>query len=103
MGVEYKPVREWTLRFGTAYDQTPTTSGRRTPGIPDGGRYWVSAGVGYALTDNMDVDVSIARLIAEKGNIALSQTDTGNSARGNLNGAVKMGVTLIGMEFAYHL
>ncbi|HUO99405.1 MAG TPA: outer membrane protein transport protein, partial [Rhizomicrobium sp.] len=78
VGVEYKPNQDWTLRLGTAYDQTPTTDEFRTPGIPDGSRYWISAGVGYRLTDNMDVDVSIARLTAQKGNISLNQLQEGN-------------------------
>jgi len=103
IGVEYKPAQDWTLRLGTAYDQTPTTTGFRTPGIPDGGRYWISAGVGYQLDQNMDLDFSIAHLIAEKGNISLSAAQTGNSARGSLTGSVNMEVTLIGAEFSYHL
>jgi long-chain fatty acid transport protein len=103
IGAEYKLDKDWTLRVGTAYDETPTQSGTRTPGIPDGSRYWVSAGAGYRLTDNMDVDLSIARLIAQKGNIALKQSDLGNAMRGSLNGYVNMQVTLIGVEFSYHL
>jgi long-chain fatty acid transport protein len=103
LGVEYKPNQDWTLRLGTAYDETPTVDVYRTPGIPDGSRYWFSGGVGYKLTDHMDVDFSIARLIAQKGVIALSQTDTGNTLRGNLTGSVNMAVTLIGFELSYHL
>ncbi|MDR3526600.1 MAG: outer membrane protein transport protein [Rhizomicrobium sp.] len=103
LGVEYKPSQDWTLRLGTAYDQTPTESGLRTPGIPDGGRYWVSGGIGYKVNQNIDLDFSVARLMAEKANIALKASDTGNAARGNLNGTVNLAVTLIGVEFAYHL
>ncbi len=103
VGVEYKPDQDWTLRLGTAYDETPTVDRFRTPGIPDGSRYWISGGVGYRLTDHMDVDFSIAHLIAQKGEIALSQTDTGNALRGNLTGSVNMAVTLIGFELSYHL
>lgn len=103
LGVEYKPSQDWTLRLGTAYDQTPTVSTFRTPGIPDGGRYWISGGFGYKLNQHMDLDFSVARLIAEKANIALKASDTGNAARGNLTGTVNMAVTLIGVEFAYHL
>jgi len=103
LGVEYKPVEDWTLRLGTAYDETPTVNVYRTPGIPDGSRYWISGGVGYRLNDHMDVDLSIARLIAQKGAIALSQADAGNAARGNLTGTVSLAVTLIGFEVSYHL
>lgn len=103
VGVEYKPVQDWTLRLGAAYDQTPTTTGRRTPGIPDGGRYWISGGVGFAATKNIDLNLSLAYLQAEKANIALRQTDTGNALRGNLTGTVNMSVVLVGFEADYHL
>ncbi len=103
LGVEYKLDDTWKFQVGTAFDQSPTVSVYRTPGIPDGGRYWLSAGVGYSLNQNMDLDLSIARLIAQKGNIALSTTDPTNATRGNLNGVVNMRVTLIGLELNYHL
>jgi long-chain fatty acid transport protein len=103
VGVQYKPTEDWKFSVGTAFDDTPTDTAYRTPGIPDGGRYWLSAGVGYKLTPSMDLDLSIARLIAEKGNIALKQSDTGNAQRGSLTGVVDMRVTLIGLEVNYHL
>jgi long-chain fatty acid transport protein len=103
VGVQYKPTEDWKLSIGTGFDDTPTDTAYRTPGIPDGGRYWLSAGVGYRITPSMDLDLSVARLIAEKGNIALKQTDPGNSLRGNLTGTVNMRVTLVGLELNYHL
>lgn len=103
VGAEYKLNPDWKLQLGAAYDQTPTTSGRRTPGIPDASRWWLSAGVGYAVNQNMDLSLSVARLTAQRANIALSQTDTGNALRGNLNGAVNLRVTLVGLELDYHL
>jgi long-chain fatty acid transport protein len=103
IGVQYKPTKDWKLSLGTAFDGTPTVSRYRTPGIPDGGRYWISAGVGYTINQNFDVDLSVARLIAEKANIALLQSDTGNTSRGSLTGTVNMRVTLVGLELNYHL
>jgi len=103
VGVAYQLCDDWTLRLGTAYDETPTIDVYRTPGIPDGSRYWISSGVGYRVNDHIDVDFGIARLMAEKGEIALSATNTGNSARGYLNGSVNLAVTLIGFEVGYHL
>jgi long-chain fatty acid transport protein len=103
VGVEYKVADQWTLRAGTAYDETPTVNGLRTPGIPDGSRYWISAGVGYQISDHMTVDASIAHLTAQKGAIALTPAQTGNSARGTLTGNVNLAVTLIGVELGYHL
>jgi len=103
LGVQYKPTDDWKLSLGTGFDDTPTSSQYRTPGIPDGGRYWISAGIGYKVTPSMDLDLSVARLIAEKGKIALSVADTGNTYRGSLTGSVSLAVTLIGVELNYHL
>ncbi|NIJ47969.1 OmpP1/FadL family transporter [Rhizomicrobium electricum] len=105
VGLQYKPTEDWRLSIGTGFDDTPTDTEYRTPGIPDGGRYWLSAGVGYRVTQNIDLDLSVARLIAEKGNIKLSMSEPTNAAsyRGNLTGTVNMRVTLVGLELNYHL
>jgi long-chain fatty acid transport protein len=103
LGVEFKPTEDWAFRLGTAYDQTPTQDGQRIPGIPDGSRYWISGGIGYSMTKNIDLDFSVAHLFAQKANISLKASDTGNATRGNLSGTVNMEVTLIGMEASYHL
>lgn len=103
LGAQFKPCDDWKISLGAGYDDTPTVSRYRTPGIPDGGRWWLSAGVGYRLNEKMDLDFSIARLVAQKGNIALDVNDTGNTYRGSLNGSVNMRVTLIGLELNYHL
>jgi long-chain fatty acid transport protein len=103
LGVQYKPTDDWKLSLGTAFDDTPTSTQYRTPGIPDGGRYWISAGVGYKVGPSLDLDLSVARLIAEKANINLLKTDTGNAQRGNLSGTGNMRVTLVGVELNYHL
>lgn len=103
IGVQYKPTEDWKFSLGTGFDDTPTANRYRTPGIPDGGRYWISGGIGYKFSQNIDLDFSIAHLIAEKGKIALSAADTGNENRGSLTGVVNMSVTLVGLEMNYHL
>jgi len=103
IGVEYKADDQWTVRAGTAYDETPTPSGAATPGVPDSSRIWLSGGVGYRLNDDIDVDFSIAHLFAGRATIdQLATAPTGeNAARGNLIGTVNTGVTLIGVELTY--
>jgi long-chain fatty acid transport protein len=103
LGVQYKPTEDWKLSLGTAFDDTPTSTQYRTPGIPDGGRYWISAGVGYKVGPSLDLDLSVARLIAERANIALSTAEPSNAQRGNLTGNVNLRVTLVGVEMNYHL
>jgi long-chain fatty acid transport protein len=102
VGVEYTPCHDWVLRLGTAYDETPTVDEFRTPGIPDGNRVWISGGVGYRWNEHVDLDVSVARLFAQRADINLLATDPGNALRGSLHGSVDMGVTLVGFELTYH-
>jgi len=103
IGVEYKADDQWTLRAGTAYDETPTPNGGATPGVPDSSRVWLSGGVGYRLNDDVDVDFSIAHLFAAHATVnQLATASTGeNAARGNLIGTISTGVTLIGVELTY--
>ena len=104
IGAEYKADDQWTLRVGTAYDETPTPSDAATPGIPDSSRVLLSGGIGYRLTDSVDVDFSVAHMFSPKARInQLVNAATGeNAARGTLIGAVSTGITLIGVEFTYH-
>ncbi|MDE2181407.1 MAG: TonB-dependent receptor [Alphaproteobacteria bacterium] len=102
LGAEYKAGNDLTLRLGVAMDQTPTQNGWRTPGIPDSSRRWLTAGIGYRASDHWDLDVTAAHLWSGKAAIDLAATDTGNALRGNLDGAVEMGVTLFGFEVTYH-
>lgn len=102
VGVEYRPVDALVLRFGTAYDETPTINNYRTPGIPDSSRYWLSGGVGYRWNEHIDIDMTYAHLFSSKAHIALSPAVPGNEVRGGLNGTTSMGVNLIGVEFTYH-
>jgi long-chain fatty acid transport protein len=104
IGAEYKADDQWTLRVGTAYDQSPTPSGAATPGVPDSSRIWLSGGVGYRMTDNLDVDFSVAHMFSEKSRInQLVSAPTGeNAVRGTLIGTVSAGITLIGVEITYH-
>jgi long-chain fatty acid transport protein len=102
LGTEYKPNETWTLRLGTAYDETPTDTAYRTPGIPDSSRIWISSGVGYRWNQHLDFDLALAHLFSGHTDIALPVTGPGNAARGSLNGTVNMDVTLVGLEVTYH-
>ena len=44
LGAAYKLNREWTLRTGLAFDQSPTNNVDRSPRIPTGDRTAVSFG-----------------------------------------------------------
>ena len=62
LGVDYYLNENWTLRAGTAYDQSPVRGKRyRTARIPDSDRIWLSAGASY-ISGNFQVDAGYAHL-----------------------------------------
>lgn len=50
IGANYKANQQTKLRFGFAYDETPTNDVTRTPRLPDQDRIWVAAGVQYRVS-----------------------------------------------------
>jgi len=89
LGAAYKLNREWTLRTGLAFDQSPTNNVDRSPRIPSGDRTAVSFGVGWNPTDDITVDLAYSYLWEEDTKVRRnSQTrgtyyaDYENSAHG---------------------
>jgi len=62
-----------TVRAGTAYDQTPIQAHYRDFRLPDGDRYWLSAGATYQLTDNIAISGAYAHLFIDSSTV--KQTD----------------------------
>ncbi|MBS0424239.1 MAG: outer membrane protein transport protein [Proteobacteria bacterium] len=63
-GVNYfADNNKWTWRMGFAYDETPISSAQNSsPRIPDSSRYWLTAGLTYAVMKNVDVHAAYAHL-----------------------------------------
>ncbi len=67
LGEDYYLNNNWTLRFGAAYDQSPSRDNAfRTNRIPDTDRVWVSFGASYQK-DNYQVDFGYAHLFFTHG------------------------------------
>ncbi len=66
-GVNYfSETNKWVLRTGFAYDQTPVPNAQhRSPRIPDSSRYWLTAGVTYALLKNIHIHAAYAHLFMD--------------------------------------
>ncbi len=86
LGATYKPEDTGlTVRTGLAYDQSPIKEGYRTPRIPGGDRFWLSGGLGYRLTDSIDLSASYTHIWVDDGTVYLKATSTNeNKGRGNL-------------------
>lgn len=77
LGTEYYVNDNLTLRFGTAWDQSPTPDNQhRTHRIPDSDRIWLSAGLSWRQ-DNMQFDLGYAHLFMKKSYIRDSVNTAG--------------------------
>lgn len=66
VGAAYKLNKEWTLRTGLAFDQSPTNNTHRSPRIPTGDRTAVSFGLAWNPTDDVTLDLAYSYLWEEK-------------------------------------
>ena len=62
VGADYKLTEKLTLKGGLGYDQSPVTFSNRTSRIPDGDRFIVGLGAGYAFTPAIRAEFGYAHL-----------------------------------------
>lgn len=89
LGAAYKLNKQWTLRTGLAFDQSPTNNTHRSPRIPTGDRTAVSFGLAWNPNDDMTVDLAYSYLWEEDTKIQQASATRGtynatyeNSAHG---------------------
>ena len=101
-GVEYQWDPRLALRAGIAYELTPVPDETRSPRLPDTNRLWLSAGLTYAVTDKLALDLAYTHIFGEEGSINQSAADLGNGLRGSLVGAVTDGyVDIVSVALRY--
>ena len=66
VGTSYQLTKQVVLRTGLTFDQSPTNSTDRSPRIPTGDRTIFSVGLGYAVMDNMTIDLAYSYLKEEE-------------------------------------
>lgn len=98
LGATYKASDVMTVRAGVAYDESPVGNDRyRTPRIPDNDRFWVAAGLGYALSDKVAVNIGYVHLFVDDSKS--DKTASGEDAsRGTLQGTYAASVDIASVE-----
>jgi len=87
VGVNFRPGREWTWRFGLAYDETPVPDlTHRTARIPDADRLWVALGGQYRFSPKAAVDFGYAHLFVNDASI--SHVNNATLLRGTYNNKI---------------
>jgi len=65
VGTSYQLNKQWVLRTGLTFDQSPTNNTDRSPRIPTGDRTIFSIGAGFSPTDDWTIDVAYSYLQEE--------------------------------------
>ena len=94
LGGEYYLDDKWTLRAGTAWDESPVPNSRyRTNRIPDTDRLWTSFGFSYS-TGNHEIDFGYAHLFMMHGR-------THNTKSGDLNVKYHSHSNMLALQYQY--
>jgi long-chain fatty acid transport protein len=70
LGTSYQLNKQWVLRTGLTFDQSPTNNTDRSPRIPTGDRTIFSLGAGWSPTEDLTIDVAYSYLKEEKVNVS---------------------------------
>jgi long-chain fatty acid transport protein len=95
VGGTWKPTERLTFRVGAAYDETPTRNRYRTPRIPDSDRYWLAAGIGWQVTNQLSFDLAYTHVFFDDARVRLDGTDEGNAARGDLDASYRNAIDIV--------
>jgi long-chain fatty acid transport protein len=88
VGGRYRVNDRMALRFGAAYDQSPTRDDTRNPVVPDSDSYWAAVGMEYRFSPRLKVDLAYGHVFAKDASINLKTSDPANAFRGNLAGTI---------------
>ncbi|MGI9336668.1 MAG: OmpP1/FadL family transporter [Gammaproteobacteria bacterium] len=99
VGLNYYYNPKWTWRFGVAFDESPVPNAEfRTARLPDNDRLWVSLGVGYAWSDNLQLDAGWAHLFIDDTRINRDTLATSGSL---LVGNYDSSADVVGVQARY--
>jgi long-chain fatty acid transport protein len=77
VGANYKWNEQVKLRFGLAFDETPTNDTTRTPRLPDQDRTWVAFGVQYRASKSGVLEVGYAHEFVRDASVNTTVTGAG--------------------------
>ena len=101
IGANYKPNATWKLRFGLAYDRTPTNDVDRSPRLPDQDRLWVAAGAQYRISRASTLDLGYAHEFIRDARVNTPVPGTAACAAGCLEGRFENKADIFSMQFNY--
>jgi long-chain fatty acid transport protein len=99
LGASYEITPTFTLRAGTAYDNTPVPDATRTPRLPDTDRTWVTTGGRWEASDSLVIDFGYAHLFSKT--VPLNQNAGNTAASGMLVGEQESDIDIVTAQLIY--
>jgi long-chain fatty acid transport protein len=97
-GAAYKATESTKIKFGIAYDRTPTTDNDRSARAPDNDRLWFSLGGQYNAGKIGKIDIGYAYLYLKDPSI--NQTKTIGTASSTLRGRYDDSAHILGVQYS---
>lgn len=95
-GAAYKASESTKLKFGIAYDRSPTTDNDRSARVPDNDRIWFSLGGQYNAGKIGKIDLGYAYLYLKDPSIAQSKFNGASTLRGRYDDSAHV----LGMQYS---
>ena len=100
LGANYRVNDDWKLRFGLAYDQTPTTdAATRLTAMPDNNRTWFSFGAQWRPDQQSTLDFGVAYLYLKDSQIHNDQSGAPDF-RGLVSGTYSASAWILGAQYS---
>lgn len=93
-GAAYQATDATKLKFGIAYDRTPTTDANRSPRVPDNNRLWLSLGGQWNMGNAGKLDLGYTYLYVKDP--AINKTSGGTT----LNGKYDDQAHIVGVQYS---
>lgn len=101
IGANYKMNEQTKIRFGAAFDQTPTNDATRTPRLPDQDRTWIAFGVQHKLSKAGVLEVGYAHEFIRDASVNVPVPGFTTCAAGCLTGRFENKADIISIQYSH--
>lgn len=101
VGANYRMNDQVKLRFGLAYDQTPTNDTTRTPRLPDQDRTWVAAGLQYRVSKTGVLEFGYAHEFVRDAAVNVPVPGFTTCAAGCLTGRFENRADILSIQYSH--